>query len=164
MRWERLFDEIEQQAVDVAAVERDALADDLVAETWRQTSWLDLAVGFIELDVEGVGQLRGEVHAIAELIELEIAGRKTWVDPARVRSVVISGRRRSERSTLSWRTQVGEAFGSRVRVWTYAGASYEGLLVNVGSDFVQIAFGMNRREVIIPRLSVSTVSLLEIRS
>ena len=47
MRWERLFEEIEQQAVDVAAAERDALAEDLAAETWRQTSWLDLAVGFL---------------------------------------------------------------------------------------------------------------------
>lgn len=163
MRWGRLFDEIEQQAIDVAAVERDALAEDLAAEIWRQTSWLDLAVGFIELDVEGAGQMRGEVRAVAELIELEIAGRQTWIDPARVRSAIITGRRRADRGQASWRTQVGEAFSSRVRVWTYTGASYEGLLVNVGSDFIQIAFGMNRREIIIPRSSLSAVSLLEIR-
>ena len=141
----------------------EGFAEDLAAETWRQTSWLDLAVGFIELDVEGVGQVRGDVTVVADLIELSEGGRKTWIDPKRVLGVVISGRRRSERSSDSWRSQISGAFGSRVRIWTFAGASHEGLLVNVGGDFLQIAFGLNRRELIIPRSSISAVSLLEIR-
>lgn len=163
MRWDRLFDEIEQQAIDVAAVERDALAEDLAAETWRQTSWLDLAAGFIELEVQGAGQIRGEVQSVAELLELNDGTRIIWVNPQRVLSATIAGRRRTEFAKGNWRTQLTTAFGSRVRVWTFAGVSYEGLLVNLGGDFLQIAIGMNRREVLVPQTSISAVTLLETR-
>lgn len=163
MRWERLFEEIEQQAGDVAALERDALAEDLAAETWRQASWLDLAAGFVDLDVEGVGHVRGDVASVGEMIELTEGPRTTWIDPNRVQSAVIAGRRKSERSGKSWRNQISQAFSSRVRVRTYAGVAHEGVLVKVGGDFVQIAVGLNPREIIIPRSSISVMSMLEPR-
>lgn len=164
MRWDRVFEEIELQAHDVAAEERDALADDLAAETWRRTTWHDLLVGDVQMQVAGAGLIRGEVTTVAELIEVQVAGLTSWVEPSAVMSVVTPGRRRRETPTvLTWRSQLGEAFSSRVRIWDRLGTSHEGLLVNVGQDFLQIAVGMQRREVITPRAAISMVTLLEQR-
>ncbi|NLC97808.1 MAG: hypothetical protein GX678_01860 [Actinomycetales bacterium] len=161
MRWERLFDEIEQQASAVAALERDALAEDLAAERWRETSWLDLTLGFVDLEVEGVGHVRGDVQSVGDLIELAEGPRTTWIEPTRVLSAVIADRRRAEQRGDTWRTQVSMAFSSRIRIRTYAGVAHEGVLVKVGGDFLQIAVGLKRREIIIPRSSISVVTMLE---
>jgi len=61
MRWERLFAELESAAVDDAALERDALADDLVDEEWAAATTRDLLWGDVDLDVQGAGQVSGVV-------------------------------------------------------------------------------------------------------
>lgn len=161
MRWERLFDDIEQQAGAVAALERDALAEDLAAERWRQTSWLDLTAGFVDLEIEGVGHVRGDVQTVGDLIELTEGPRTTWIEPNRVLSAVIADRRRADRTGETWRAQISMAFSSRVRIRTFAGVAHEGVLVKVGGDFLQIAVGIHRREIIIPRSSISVVTMME---
>lgn len=164
MRWERLFDEIEQQSIDLAAMERDALAADLESERWQQTSWRDLVGGLVELDVEGVGVLQGRVRNVAELIEIESDGRITWIDPVRVVAATIANRKRGTIGTDSWRSQLRQASGLKVRVWSYTGASRAGSLVTIGNDFVQLASEPNRRDLVIPRSSMSAVTVTEFRA
>ena len=112
MRWERLFDEIEQQSIDLAAMERDALAADLESERWQQTSWRDLVGGLVELDVEGVGVLQGRVRNVAELIEIESDGRITWIDPVRVVAATIANRKWAIRRNRSSHVGMAEQGGA----------------------------------------------------
>lgn len=159
VRWDRVFDELGSQAHDALAEERDALADDLVAENWRASSWLDFLTGTVEFDVLGAGRLRGQISAVAELIEIRNADRRFWLEPACVLSAEIENHRRSRVSPMQWRIQLGEAFSSRVRVVTRSGSVHEGILVNLGGDFFELSVGLNRQAVLIPRNALSVLSM-----
>lgn len=164
MRWDRIFEEIEQQSRDVAAQERDALAEDIVVETLRRTSWFEFLTGTIELRLMGGLVVRGDVFDVAQLIELRHSGRTVWVVPDLVMSVVTSGERITPRaSVLTWRSQLGAAFRSRVQIHTADGMSQEGELSSVGGDYLTVVAGAKRREIIVPRSAVAAVTLLEPR-
>ncbi len=66
MRWDRLLAEIEASALDEAALERDALAAELVDEEWSGARARDLVWGEVALDVRGVGWVEGRVIRSAE--------------------------------------------------------------------------------------------------
>lgn len=61
MRWDRLLGEIEASALDDAALERDALAGELVDEEWSGVRAQDLVWGDVALEVRGVGWVEGRV-------------------------------------------------------------------------------------------------------
>ncbi|MEG9225287.1 hypothetical protein [Aeromicrobium sp. Sec7.5] len=66
MRWDRLLAEIEASQIDDAALERDALASELVDEEWAEARARDLIWGEVALEVSGVGWIEGRVIRSAE--------------------------------------------------------------------------------------------------
>ncbi|WP_229053284.1 hypothetical protein [Aeromicrobium sp. Leaf350] len=75
MRWERLFADLEAQALDDAALERDALVEELVDEEWASVGSRDVLWGEVVIEVLGAGRIDGVVtQSLADLLVVESAG------------------------------------------------------------------------------------------
>ena len=95
MRWDRLLAEIEASLLDEAALERDALAADLVDEEWSGARAQDLIWGEVALEVHGLGWIEGRVLRSAEDFLVLAEGP---------REVVVA-----RRAVLGWRGGGGRA-------------------------------------------------------
>lgn len=95
MRWDRLLAEIEASQLDEAALERDALASDLVDEEWSAARARDLIWGDVALEVCGAGWIEGRVVRSAE--EFVVLGSGE-------REVVVA-----RSAVLGWRGGAGRA-------------------------------------------------------
>ena len=95
MRWDRLLADIEAAVLDEAALERDALAADLVDEEWSGARAQDLIWGEVALEVQGVGWIEGDVlRSAADFVVLAEG----------LREVVVA-----RRAVLGWRGGAGRA-------------------------------------------------------
>lgn len=95
MRWDRLLADIEASVLDEAALERDALAADLVDEEWSGARAHDLIWGEVALEVRGLGWIEGHVLRSAEDFVVLAEG---------LREVVVA-----RRAVLGWRGGAGRA-------------------------------------------------------
>ncbi len=141
MRWDRLLAEIEASQVDEAALERDALASELVDEEWAGARARDLIWGEVALEVRGAGWIEGQVIRSAdELVVLSGAAREVVV----ARSAVLGWRGGTGRAPeprgvaarLGW-SQLLRALrddGEEVRVWRVDGTQVTGSIEAVTHD------------------------------
>jgi hypothetical protein len=151
VRWDRLFADLEGQVADIELEERDALVSELRDGEWAETSWRDLAGGHVVLEVDGLGRVEGEarlvnetvVHLVSDRVEHVVAG-------SAVLEVVASERRASAPTTVTSRLGWGHVLraarddGDRARLTRTDGASINGLVDEVGRDFVTMTSGTGR--------------------
>ncbi len=85
MRWERLFADLEAASLDEAALERDALAEELVDEEWSTLTGHELLWGEVSIEVMGAGRVTGEVvEALADLVMVDTGHSEVAVARAAV--------------------------------------------------------------------------------
>ncbi|MCD9153576.1 hypothetical protein [Aeromicrobium duanguangcaii] len=160
MRWDRLFTDLEGAAVDAHAEERDALAEDLRDEQWSRLSWTDLLGGpDVRLEVAGLGEIRGRVVGVGDVVLVEDGLRTIVVLPEAIVAISGSDGRASAAPALRrTRGQLARALrdaGARVRVVRRDGRAVEGVVAAVGSDFVQIT--ATGRSVSLPWASIAAL-------
>jgi hypothetical protein len=146
MRWERLFAEIEGSIGDDELAERDALVEDLVDEQWAQTSWRDLLGGQVEVDVRGVGMVRGQARAVSSEIVHIASGAFDYVIATHAVRAVVSAQERAVptgavQRTLSWvlACRAIARAGTEVTVVLDDASRRTGYIEQVGRDFVRLA-------------------------
>lgn len=143
MRWDRLFADLEGAAIDEHADERDALAEDLRDEQWSVLTWTDLLGGDVRLDVVGLGEIGGRVTGVGDVVLVQDETSRIVVLPEAIAAVIgRDGRAAAAPSISRTRRQVARAVrdaGVEVRVVRRDGRIVEGPIVEVGSDFVQVA-------------------------
>lgn len=141
MRWDRLLAEIEASQVDEAALERDALASELVDEEWAGARARDLIWGEVALEVRGAGWVEGQVIRSADAFVIVGDGPREVVV---ARDAVLGWRGGSGRAPepsgidarLGW-SQLLRALrddGEEVRVWRVDGAQLAGRIETVTQD------------------------------
>lgn len=165
MRWERLFAELEATGSDDALLERDALVAELRDEEWGRTGWRDLLAGTVDLDVEGVGRLVGEVgFATEHLVQVRAAGRENLVATAAVLSVSTTTQRAVPAGTVARRlgwSHVLRALrddGDDVQLVRRDGAVLRGQVVDVPADAVALRSG--DRVVLVPLAVLASLSVV----
>lgn len=155
MRWDRLFEELEAQAGDLEAQERDALVEELREGEWADTSWRSLLGGDVVLDVIGVGRIAGTCVLVNERIVQLNAGRADHVISSAAVAAIVSAQRRADETTavsaaLGW----GHVFralrhdGERVRVQLVSGTTVDGVVEVVGTDFVRVREESGREQML----------------
>lgn len=164
MRWERLFNELEAQSVDLEMLERDALVDELRDGEWAETSWRSLLGGAVVLDVQGMGRIEGTVVLVNEnIVQLRGSLIDHVASIAAVTSLVASERRAEEPSAVTASLGWGHVFralrdaGEPVRVRTLAGSTVDGTIEVVGADFVRVREESGRDQML-PFAAVAAVS------
>jgi len=145
MRWDRLLAEIEASALDEAALERDALAGELVDEEWSGVRARDLIWGDVALEARGVGWIEGQVvRSTEEFVVLAAGAREVVV----ARSAVLGWRGGSGRAPelrgvsarLGW-SQLLRAIrddGEDVRVLRIDGSQVVGRIDAVTPDAIRV--------------------------
>lgn len=175
MAWEEqvfsLLEDLEQQAEALYDAERGPeLADRVRAEyaTVTLASRLAASAGSkVELDVQGVGRLAGQLDRVAAgWVSLEVAGTE-WV----VRTAaVVEVRGASERALpeVAWSPLGRLGVGSALRrladagepCWWHRldGVRVEGVPVRVGADFVELRTGQEGRAVLVALDALAAVA------
>lgn len=145
MRWDRLLAEIEASTLDEAALERDALAGELVDEEWAGARARDLIWGDVALEVRGAGWIEGQVvRSAEEFVVLTAGGREVVV----ARSAVLGWRGGTGRAPelrgvsarLGW-SQLLRAIrddGEDVRVLRIDGSQVVGRIDAVTLDAIRV--------------------------
>ena len=164
MRWERLFADLEAQAVDLELDERDALVDELRDGDWAQTSWRHLLGGRVVLSVRGTDRIEGDVTLVNDRLVHLRADRLDHVVSAAAVTSIHSAERRADDSTA-----VGEALGwghvfralreagEEIRLRLIDGAVVDGSVVVAGRDFVRLRAASGRDQVV-PFDAIAVVS------
>lgn len=145
MRWDRLLAEIEASLHDEAALERDALAADLVDEEWSGARARELIWGEVALEVHGFGWIEGRVLRSAEdFVVLAEGPREVVVARHAVLGWRGGGGRAPEpqgvRARLGW-AQLLRAVrddGDDVRVVRTDGSQVTGIVDAVARDAVRL--------------------------
>ncbi|WP_344199872.1 hypothetical protein [Aeromicrobium alkaliterrae] len=162
MRWERLFRELEASLLDTAALERDALVEELVDEEWTGVRARDLLWGEVVLDVLGAGRVEGQVtQALTDLVVVESLRQEVVV----ARAAVIGwcggqGRAPSPSPVLArlgWARFLRELRdeATEVQVVRVDGGRVEGRVEAVIADAVQLVSA--RAEEWVPLSAVATL-------
>lgn len=164
MRWDRLFDDLEGQAVELEMQERDALVDELRDGDWAETSWRDLLGGRVVVEVLGAGRLEGEVVLVNEyLVQLSGDRADHVIAAGAVIAVHEAQRRADDPSLLGARLGWGQVLralrdeGEDVRVRLVDGTTREGSVDVVGRDFVRLRTAASRDQVV-PWTAIAVVS------
>lgn len=145
MRWDRLFDELRRQAVDEEHRDGEGIVDDLRDENLADLSWTDHLGDAVDLEVVGVGRLRGRISAVGdEVIRLD-GHPVTWlVARSGVEAVHAGARAHREPSPLERRLgwpvllRALRDEDESVDLWTLAGRTYRGVIDHVGADYVAV--------------------------
>lgn len=164
MRWDRLFADLEAEADEIHKAEAEGLAGDLRDEIWATTSWRDLVGGEVVLEVQGVGQVVGEVAAVnAQLVRVRSGPLDHLVACAAVTSVLRSQRRADPPSRIDAALGWSQALrrlrdaGEPVRIVLRDGRAVDGVIEVVGTDFVRLgAEGGPSRLVVLGAMAVTT--------
>lgn len=163
MRWDRLFADLEAEAAELAKEEAEGLAADLRDEIWAETSWRDLVGGQVVLEVNGAGQVTGEVAAINErLVRLRAGTGGHLVACAAVSGVLSTQRRADPPSRIDAAMGWGQALrrlrddAGSVRLVLTDGRTFDGSIEAVGRDFVRLTAGRSSRTVVLDAISVVT--------
>lgn len=166
MRWDRLFADLEAEAVEIEKAEHDALAEDLRDEMWGMTSWRELLGGWVVLEVRGAGQLAGEIASVnAHVIRMRSDLADHLVASRAVRSALRSERRADPPGRLDaamgWSIALRRIrdTGDPVRVTLDDGSVVDGRIEVVGQDFVRLSAGASRsRLLVMDAVSVVTAA------
>lgn len=163
MRWDRLFADLEAETTELAKAEAEGLAADLRDEIWAETSWRDLVGGHAVLEVNGAGQVTGEVAAINErLIRLRAGAGGHLVACSAVSGVLATERRADPPSRIDAAMGWGQALrrlrddAGAVRLVLVDGRTFDGSLEVVGRDFVRMTAGRATRTVVLDAIAVVT--------
>lgn len=154
MRWDRLFAELEAQALDEAVAERDALADELTAGEWAGTGWRQMVGGDAVVEVAGLGRVEGRLLLVNEqIVHLGGVAGDVLVAASAVTGVMGTDRGQPEPGTVESRLGWGHAFraltGEEVRLHRTDGSSVDGTVDVVGRDFVRVR-SVAERTVVVP--------------
>lgn len=148
MRWDRLFEDLEAQAVELERDERDALVDELRDGDWAQTSWRQLLGGRVVLTVRGADRIEGVVTLVNDrLVRLAGDGTDHVVSTAAVLAVHSTERRADPPSAVGEALGWGHVFralrdaGDEIRVRLVDGTSRDGSVLVAGRDFVRLRAG-----------------------
>lgn len=163
MRWDRLFADLEAETMEMAKAEAEGLAVDLRDEIWAETSWRDLVGGQVVLEVDGAGQVTGEVAAINDrLVRLRAGTGGHLVACSAVSGVLATERRADPPSRIDAAMGWGQALrrlredAGTVRLVLGDGRTFDGSIEVVGRDFVRIAAGRGVRMVVLDAIAVVT--------
>lgn len=167
VRWERLFGDLERQVAHIHASERDELAIELRDEDWSQTPWVATLGGHVELEVAGLGRVRGQVeHATELLVVLAGSSALTLVQPGAVIGVHRSESRMAPHTQVDQRTSFAIVLRSirdqfiQVLAIRRDGQRFEGHIIAVGKDFFSLRLSETRR-VTLPYRTVAIVSTID---
>lgn len=165
MSWdEELFavlDDLEQQAEALYVAERDAELADRTRAEYGAVSLASRLMASLDteltLGVLGVGRLAGTLNRVSKGWLLLSAGGNEWVIPLPAVSSVSGASPRSV-PEVAWSPLTRLALGSALRRLSEAaepcavhlvdGAVHEARVVRVGSDFVELAVGSTRVELV----------------
>ncbi len=148
MRWERLFDDLEGEVVEMAALERDAEISERVRAEVSAVRWLERLRGSlgatIGVELMAVGPVRGVVRYVGpNWLLLDDGGRDFLVPAGSVIGVEGAGRSapvESERVPLTWAAAWRSLARDRavVRLVRLDGTALRGTVGQVGADFIEI--------------------------
>lgn len=154
MRWERLFGELEGQAEQAHAEERDALVAELREGEWAERSWLDRVQGAldVELEIADAGTFSGRVRLANEtLIHLDGSAAEHVIATDAVRWVRGLPRAPgpaagSVAALLGWGHVLREMQedADAIRAVLIGGAVVEGSISAVGRDFLRVSSSTGR--------------------
>lgn len=156
MRWDRLFAELEGEAVRLAKIETETVAAELGDETWGRTSWRQLLGGQVELEVRGAGRVSGEVASVNDVLIRLRGGTGDRLVATRGVLEVIDSQHRSEppgrvEAALGWPSALRRLrdAGEQVRITGDDGRVVTGRIDAVGQDFVRVTVASGRRRVMV---------------
>ncbi len=148
MRWERLFDDLEGEVAEMAALERDAEISERVRAEVSAVRLLERLRGSrgatIAVEVMAVGPIRGVVRYVGpDWLLLDDSGRDVLVPAGSVVSVEGAGRSapvESGRVPLTWAAAWRSLARDRARVHLVRldGTALRGSVGQVGADFIEI--------------------------
>lgn len=153
MRWDRLFEDLEAQAAEIARDERDALVEELRDGEWAETSWRQLLGGTVEIEARGAGRLGGAVELVNEQIVHLIGRRTDYVIATGAVLAVHAAERRADDpgrvdSALGW-GHVLRALrdaGDPIAICLVDGSVRQGTIAIVGKDFVRVMTAQSRAQ------------------
>lgn len=159
MRWERLFADLEAGLDDESDRDRDALAEELTAEAWAETSWRELLGGDVVLDVAGAGRVEGHAELVGrELLHLTGPSGDVLVRTDAVTAVRDPGQRSAVGSALDlgWRPALRALAAEPVRIQCRSGVAWDGVVDAVGDDFLRVRTDSGART-LIPIAAVAVI-------
>lgn len=177
MSWEEdlflLFDDLEHQAESLYATERELEVADRTRAEYQQVTLASRLMASIDLplvlDVRGVGVVRGLLQRVGSEWCLLAGNAQDWVVRSAAISRVVGASPRSF-PEAAWspvhRLGLGAALrrvaeaGERCVVHLVDGSQYDGRLLRVGRDFVEVE-GAEGRHVLVPFTSLAAVQSRE---
>ncbi|CAN5816250.1 hypothetical protein BH20ACT6_BH20ACT6_10450 [soil metagenome] len=165
MRWQRLFDDLEAEAVELAALDRDAEICERTRAEVAAVRWLDRLRGSlgapVTLELLAAGPVRGTVRYVGpDWVLLDEVPGDALVRVAAVLAVEGTGRSApAESATVpmtwgaAWRRLAAEQ--AVVRLVRVDGGTLRGTVRQVGADFVEIDRGADRSRLLVCFTSIA---------